>query len=236
MMRTLLVRGMLGGLAAGLLAFVVAWVVGEPSLNRAIALEASGAQPGEPELVSRAVQSTLGLVVGLMLTGVALGGALAVVFAYVQGRHSSLMPRATAALLAAVGFSAFFLVPFLKYPANPPAVGDPETVGTRTVLHLAMVGVSLAAAVAGAVTSRRLAPRIGRYRAGYAAVGVFLGLTCAAVLLLPAAAATPEGFPGDLLWQFRLSSVAVQAALWAGLAVFFGLLADRAMGVRPGAA
>src|SRR5688500_7830209 len=98
MIRSLLVRGMLVGLAAGVLAFAFAWVFGEPQIDRAIAFEAATAklhhEPEEAEVVSRGVQSTAGLLTGTVALGVALGGILALVFAWAYGRIGNLSPRA----------------------------------------------------------------------------------------------------------------------------------------------
>ena len=126
LMRTLLVRGMLAGLAAGALALVFAWIFGEPQVGHAIAFEdqqarLAGAAPA-PELVSRTVQETFGLAVAVGLIGLALGGLFSIAFALCYGRIGRFRPRATAALVAAGGFAAVELVPFLKYPANPPSV------------------------------------------------------------------------------------------------------------------
>src|SRR3954453_304042 len=146
MVRTLLVRGMLVGILAGLLAFGFLKVFGEPQVDRATAFEtqldeakaqaeadrAKGLavqQPvPEPELVSRPVQAGIGLFTGVVVYSAAFGGLFALVFAAVSGRISGFGPRATSALLAGAGFVAVFLVPFIKYPANPPAVGEPETI------------------------------------------------------------------------------------------------------------
>ena len=78
MARSLLVRGMLVGLLAGLLAFVFARLVGEPEVERAIAFEtrmdqAKGEAP-EPEMVSRGVQRSAGLLTGVAVYGTAIGG------------------------------------------------------------------------------------------------------------------------------------------------------------------
>src|SRR6266550_517717 len=131
MARTLLVRGMLVGLLAALLAFTFASFFGEPQVGRAIAFESAQARAaGEPEVpgpVSRGVQRTAGLAVGVAMYGVAVGGL---------GRLRS---RALAGVLALAGFVVVELVPFLKYPANPPSVGDPDTIGRRTLLYLAMI-------------------------------------------------------------------------------------------------
>src|SRR5689334_25374106 len=127
MVRSLLIRGMLVGSAAGVVAFCAARILGEPSVDLAIAFEAkmyaAMNRPEEPELVSRAVQKGPGLLVSAVLYGAAFGGLFALVFAYAYGRMGSLGPRATSGLLALIAFVAIVLVPDLKYPASPPSVG-----------------------------------------------------------------------------------------------------------------
>src|SRR5579864_4383706 len=104
MIRALLVRGMLAGALAGLLALGFAWMFGEPQVDLAISFErhvhAMAGEAPAPELVSRAVQSTAGLSIGILVYGCALGGIFALGFAYAYGRIGRLSPRATAALLA----------------------------------------------------------------------------------------------------------------------------------------
>ena len=127
---------MLVGLLAGLLAFVFARWAGEPEVERAIAFEtsmdqAAGRSP-EPEMVSRKVQKSLGLLAGAAVYGTAMGGLFGLAFAFAWGRMEIARPRTLAAVLATIGFIAIVLVPTLKYPANPPSVGNPETIGVRT--------------------------------------------------------------------------------------------------------
>src|SRR3954468_1739824 len=117
---------MLVGLAAGVLMFVFAKLFGESAVDRAIAFEGPS---DEAPLVSRALQSTLGLLTGTVVYGVALGGIFALVFAAVYGRVGRARPRTTAAVLALVAFVVIILIPFLKYPSNPPAVGKDDTIG-----------------------------------------------------------------------------------------------------------
>jgi hypothetical protein len=128
MVRTLLIWGMVVGIVAGLLAFGFAKVFGEPQVDRAIAFEdqmdrAKGEAPG-PELVSRAVQSGVGLLTGVVVYGTAFGGLFALPFAFAYQRIGRLSARGTAALLAAAGFVSLFLVPQLKYPSNPPQLAN----------------------------------------------------------------------------------------------------------------
>ncbi|WP_407566525.1 CbtA family protein [Streptomyces sp. 184] len=240
--RGLLLRGMLAGLGAGVPALVVAYVLGEPQVDAAIDQEAhaagghghghgSGADSGagaDEELVSRSLQSTAGLATGMLVYGVAFGGLAALAVAYALGRVGRFGPRATALLLALGGLVAVYAVPFLKYPANPPGVGDPETVGERTTQYFLMVLLSVLLAVGAAVVGRRLVPRLGGWYATVAGGALFVAAAGVAVALLPeSSVAVPEGFPGDLLWRFRLASVAVHGVLWIGFGLLFGELAER---------
>src|SRR5438128_2300820 len=128
MVRTLLLRGMLVGLVAGLLALAFATAFGEPQVDRAISFESQAARAaGEPPglaLVSRGVQKTVGLATALAVYSVGFGGLFALAFAVAYGRIGHVSPRATAALVALGGFVTVVLVPFIKYPANPPAIGN----------------------------------------------------------------------------------------------------------------
>lgn len=229
--RTLLVRGMLVGVAAGLLACVFAYVVGEPPLNAAIAFEAAhtAAGTGEPELVGRQVQSTAGLLLAAVLYGAALGGVFAIAFGFAYGRLGGLGARATSLLVAGAGFLSVEAVPFLKYPANPPAVGDPHTIGRRTVLYFAVIGVSVLVGLLAVLTARALHPRLGTWNAATAGAGLFLVVAAVAAALLPAVDEVPADFPATVLWRFRVASLGTQLTLWATLGVLFGALTARGL-------
>ncbi|GLW62525.1 membrane protein [Actinomadura rubrobrunea] len=240
MMRSLLVRGMLAGLAAAALALVVAWLYGEPQVNRAIAFEeaqaAAAAHAGhEEEVVSRTVQKTAGLVTALGVYGVALGGLFAIAFAFAYGRVGALGARATAALVALGGFVAVEVVPFLKYPPTPPAVGAPETIGGRTALYFGMVALGVLSVVAAVIVFRRLLPRLGAWNAAIATAAGFAVVLAVAFRLTPTPDAIPDGFPATVLWDFRIASLGVQVVLWATLGAVFGVLSERAVRRRSAA-
>lgn len=160
--RNLLVRGMLAGLAAGLLALVVAYLLGEPQVDAAIAFEDAHSHEHGMEVVSRGVQSTAGLATGVLVYGVALGGIAALVFCFALGRIGRFGARTTAALLSGAALVAVYLVPFLKYPANPPAVGDPDTIGTRTALFFLMMLLGILLAVAATMFGRMAGSEAGQ--------------------------------------------------------------------------
>ncbi|QKZ17686.1 CbtA family protein [Streptomyces chartreusis] len=233
--RKLLVRGMLAGLAAGVLALIVAYVLGEPSVDKAIGFEEAHAagHEHEVELVSRSLQSTAGLATGVLIYGVSFGGIAALAYCFALGRVGRFSPRATALLLSGCALLAVYVVPFLKYPANPPAVGDPDTIGRRTTLYFLMMVLSVLLAVAATILGRRLAPRLGTWYATVVAVAAFALVIGLAFAFLPAVNEVPADFPATVLWRFRLSALAMQATLWAGFGLLFGELAERLLNPRP---
>ncbi|MEU4521637.1 CbtA family protein [Amycolatopsis sp. NPDC024027] len=245
MMKTLLVRGMLAGLIAGVLAFGFAYAFGEPSVNAAIGLEESGGHSHshgdapapapsseEEELVPRDIQSTLGLLTGVLVYGVAIGGLLSLAFAFAQGRLGSLRPRLTALLLTAGAFTVVFLVPFLKYPANPPAVGQPGTIGSRTELYFGFVAVSLLVGIFATVFGRKLADRLGAWNAFLLAAAGYLAVIGIVAWLMPVVDEIPATFPASTLWSFRTASVGTQVTLWLALGLTFGAFAEKALNRR----
>jgi hypothetical protein len=231
MVRALLIRGMLVGLLAGLLAFGFARVFGEPQVDLAIAFEEhehqmAGDAP-EEEIVSREVQSSIGLFTGVMTYSTALGGIFALVFAFGYGRIGPLGPRGTAALLAGLGFVAIILVPQIKYPANPPSIGNPETIGSRTALYFTMIALSVIAAAAAISTARQLAHRFGGWNSGIVAAAAYLIVIAIGMAILPPVNEVPAEFSAVTLWNFRLASLGIEAVLWTMLGVVFGLFAER---------
>lgn len=238
MVRALLIRGMLVGVVAGLLAFGFAKLFGVPQVDLAIAFEeqvsqARGEAP-ETEMISRAVQTGIGLLIAAVVYGAALGGLFALVFAFAYGRVGSLSPRLTAVLLAGAGFITIAVLPQLKYPANPPAVGDPETIGYRSELYFLMILISIAAAVAATVIGRRLALRYSGWNAALIAGTAFIGIIIVAQVLLPSISEVPDQFPAVVLWRFRIASVGIQLVLWTTFGLLFGALAERSLSNRYG--
>ncbi|MFI0908291.1 CbtA family protein [Streptomyces sioyaensis] len=234
--RALLVRGMLAGLAAGVLALIAAYLLGEPQVDAAIAFEEAHSHEHEMEVVGRGLQSTAGLATGVLVYGVALGGIAALAFCFALGRIGRFGVRATAVLLSGAALLAVYLVPFLKYPANPPSVGDPDTIGTRTTLYFLMMLLGVLLAVAATILGRRLAPKLGNWNATVAAGAAFVVAVGLAYAFLPAVNEVPADFSATLLWQFRLSAIAIQLVLWTAFGLVFGHLAERVLPARQEAA
>jgi hypothetical protein len=179
--------------------------------------------------VSRSVQAGLGLFVAVLVYSAAFGGLFGLAFAVAYGRTShTLTPQALSALMAAAGFVAIYLVPNLKYPANPPAVGSHETIGIRTALYFIMIAVSLTAMI-GATSFKRLCiPLFGEWNANLMMTAFYIVIVTLAGLLLPAVNEVPDGFPAVVLWGFRMAAFGAQLIMWATLGLLFGALTQRA--------
>jgi Probable cobalt transporter subunit (CbtA) len=183
----------------------------------------------EPELVSRQVQAGLGLFTAVLVYSVAFGGLFGLSFAFAYGRiPAALTPQVESALLAATGFIAIYLVPNLKYPANPPSVGDPETIGMRTALYFIMIAISIAAMIGSATLKRWFVARVGEWNANLAVAACYIVVVAVTALLLPMVNEVPDEFPAVVLWNFRIASVGAQFIMWATLGLLFGALTQRA--------
>jgi predicted cobalt transporter CbtA len=237
MVRNLLICGLIAGACAGLTATGFAKVVGEPAVDQAIAFEdaqaKSAGEAPEPALVPRDVQSSLGLVTAATVYGLALGGIFALVFAGVYGRVGRMSPTRTACWLAAAAFLVVYLVPFVKYPANPPSVGNADTIGERTWLFLSMIAISILAAVAALRVRAALARRWPGMGANVAAGALYLLVVGVAGLALPGVHEVPRTFPATTLFRFREASVGMQAVLWLVTALVFAPTADRVLRGKP---
>lgn len=222
---------LLGGAAAGLVAALMSWLLVEIPIRSALAIEAGRpAEPGhghEEELFGRSTQ-----VIGGMLAAVLVALVLGVVFAVVFARLRPWLPGRTdfgrAVTLAITGFVVVSLLPGIKYPANPPAVGDPATVDTRTVHYLSFLAAAILVTLAVLALRHRLP---GRWLASWVTTVSALLVITGYALLVGVWPANPDDIPADvpaaLIWQFRLSSLAELAALWATLGIVTGLILER---------
>ena len=184
MEKKIILRGALAGAIGGLLAFVFARIFAEPQIQAAIDYEsgrdavqamldkAAGRppEPPGPDIFSRTIQANLGIGTGMVLFGLAMGLLFAVVYAVCLGRVGQIRARSLALLVAGGGFLALYLVPFVKYPANPPSIGHPDTIGERGGLYVVVVACSVLFSTRKAALSKQtnqprhhLHPRVRRW-------------------------------------------------------------------------
>jgi predicted cobalt transporter CbtA len=228
---SVIIAAAIAGLLAGLVASVLLTFTAEPVIDQAIALEEShhAAEShnaaAEPELVSRSEQKGFGRFAAYGLGGAAYGVIFGIAFLALRRRPGDAFGRAL--LAGALVAGAFTVMPFVKYPPNPPAVGDPATISERQWKYLALIFLSLVVLSAAAKLSGRLRKRQWLDDERLIAVGlaviVPLGLICA---LLPPFS-DPIEAPANLVWRFRISSLGGNLLLWAVLTLAFGAAAVR---------
>ncbi|WP_455816102.1 CbtA family protein [Pseudomonas cerasi] len=238
----LLLHGMIAGMLAGIIAFSFAHTFGEPQVDRAISFEEDHAHKqvseegghhhegeADGDVFSRKTQSGAGLLSGMILFSTAMGGALALVWSLCWQRTGPSGARALALSLSLGGFLIMSMIPGLKYPPNPPAVGDPLTIGYRTGLYFSMLLVSAVIVVTAAWSAHHLRPRLGGWNAALWGGLVGLAMLIAACLMMPAVNEIPTVFSADLLWRFRLSAFGTQLTMWCATGLLFGAFAERSM-------
>jgi predicted cobalt transporter CbtA len=226
------------GLLAGLCAATFARIAGEPAIRDAIAIEEAAAAGGEADAghagdheeeasVSRADQAGAGLFGAYVLTGAAFGALLGLVAHGLRRGRPEVQRRIY--LAGAILPGGFTVGPWFKYPPNPPAVGDPDSLAERQSLYVVMICLTIGVGLVATIVSQRLRAldwdEHRRIPAVVASVVVPLGLAAA---LLPGAP-DPIEVPANLLWRFRVASLGANLTMWLVLTLGVGWVATEAV-------
>jgi hypothetical protein len=238
------------GAVAGVVAYAFSRVMIEPLIGAAVDYEgarehaeaqlAGGDHDHGHELFTRAVQENVGAAVGVIAFGLAMGVLFAVAYNLIRGvlerRGFRPDPTGLALVLAAGMFVAIVLAPGLKYPANPPTVGLPDTIGARSSAFLTMTVISVVAAGVALAAGLAWSRRWGSWQATAAAVGGYAVVVLIAMVLLPSFHEVPgplagsnglllDGFPAEVLAEFRVYSLVNQALMWLVIGATWAWLA-----------
>jgi predicted cobalt transporter CbtA len=222
------------GLMAGLLVGGFHNLFTVPVMERAIALEeertaaeapAGAAEHEEEATVSLGVQR-IGMVVGLAIFGLIIGLIFTGLYRLLRGIVPDWHPLAIALIVGAVGFWALSLFPFIKYPLNPPGVGESSSLTFRQGFQTVFILLSAAGAV-GALYGVKLINRSTSVAAQRTQRYALLALGYVAFALIIAFAIPgnpdPTPVPVDLLALFRTLTMIGQFLLWLLLALGVGL-------------
>ncbi|MGH9021816.1 MAG: CbtA family protein [Acidimicrobiia bacterium] len=225
-LRSILGVALVLGAASGILASILSTVIAEPIIDDAIALEESRADPNappEPELVARELQRGTGRFAAYALGGAAFGLLFGLTYALLRRSHTE--PLRCAALTGAVLTGAITISPWLKYPPNPPAAGDPATLAERQQLYSLLILVSAVVLLGAIALAGRLRAAHWAEHRRVAAVVIAGAIAMAAVFALFPPAPDAACAPADLVWRFRVASLATNMVVWTGLALGFGVIA-----------
>jgi hypothetical protein len=214
----------LAGLLAGLVVGLFHYVVTEPVIEQAITQE-SMAHPeemDEPPVVTRDVQR-VGGIIGWLLYGLFMGVLFGTAYALQRPRFGTDNLVVGGILAAVVAWWLVGLAPFLKYPANPPGVGDPETITYRQTLFVLFWVLSIGGALLAGWAHRLLRQHVTGLRLWGAVGVVYVAYVLALFVFLPANP-DPVSMPADLVASFRALSLIGLSLYWLVLGVAFGLL------------
>ena len=219
-----LVSGAIAGTAHGLVNLVLV----EPYLDTAIGIEnknlfESGEEQDTPEFWAnyysyRAWQKGGEILAGAIL-GVAMGALFGIVYALSKNSLPGKSQLKKALFLALVMWATLYIIPFAKYPANPPTVGDPETIILRQTLYLAFIAIS----GLGALGFYQIYKRVNKKAIAFAG---YAGLMVAAFVVMPANP-DPVQIDAGLLAGFRATSIVGVSSFWVVVALVLGVLASK---------
>ncbi|WP_006244503.1 CbtA family protein [Mycolicibacterium tusciae] len=243
------VRYLVPGAVAGMAAFVFSRVLIEPLIGIAVDYEGerehveselSGEHHAHGhELFTRAIQENVGAAVGIVVFGIVMGVLFAVVHTVIrtglERRGFAPDPTGLTLLLSAGMFVAIAFMPGLKYPANPPTVGLDETVAARSSASLTITVLSVVAACIAVAAGLAFARQWGPWRASALAVGGYAAVMLGVMMVLPSFHEVPgpiagpdglllDGFPAQVLADFRVYSLLNQAIMWLVIGVTSAVL------------
>lgn len=215
-----------GAIAGTILAIINLGLV-EPYIDSAISLEtqrkiSSGENVNMAELVHYRIWQKGGAIAAGSVYGISLGALFGIVFAYGRKSLPGNSNRKKALFLAGILWIVLYLMVAIKYPANPPAVGDPETIYYRQGLYVAYLATSGLTALALALAWNRV--QIGSKKILFPMI--YAAVMIVAYIVLPP---NPDkiGISMNLIHTFRIVTALTIGMFWGILAIVFGSLWDR---------
>jgi len=222
---TFIFISLLSGIIAGVILAGVNYFVAEPFIDQAIGIEvdnsiASGEVVDFDELSSYRVWQKEGTFAAGAFLGLTYGAILGIVYVISRKYLPSSDDRKKALILAAIMCLSLYVVPFIKYPANPPAVGDPETIGLRDSLYTSYQLASGLIALGVSIVMYKLR-RIGYSK--YVIIVIYLGLVASIYAIFPA---NPDEItaPMDLVNAFRAVTFGTMVMFYLVLGTIFGIM------------
>jgi|SRR5690606_6029470 len=221
----------LAGSISGTILSTINMGIVEPFIDRAIAIEnenaaAAGEIINPIEFDNYRLWQKGGQIVAGTILGTSIGALFGIVFAYSRSSIPASNNKKKALVLAGIMFFVLFMVPAFKYPANPPAVGDPETIVYRQSLYIGYLSISGFSALGLAL--------LYRYMGASQVKKIIVPSLYAAIMIVAHLAMPPNPdeitAPTDLVTGFRIASAFTMAIFWALLGIILGALWDK---VRP---
>jgi len=221
---------LLSGAIAGAVLGLINQGIVEPFIDKAIGIETQK-QVNAGKIIDFAQQSQYriyqkeGEIVAATVLGTSLASLFGVVFVYSRSSLAGSNNKKKALILAGLMFFVLFLVPALKYPANPPAVGNPATIYYRESLFIGFIAVSGFSTLGLALLYRKLGKNQSKRKIGIPLI-IYAAIMIGAYLVFPP---NPDRItiPMDLIMSFRIASVFTTSIFWGLLGIIFGAFWDK---------
>ena len=221
---------LLSGASAGLIHGTVNFAIVEPYLDQAIGIEnqnlfTSGEEEDTPQFWAEYEGYRTWQKSGQILAGIILGISMGALFGIVFALSRNLLPGNNdvkkSIILAGVMWFTLYLIPFLKYPANPPTVGDGETVVLRAILYVSFIAIS----GIGVIAFYQLSKKLKNNKNFLALFGYCVFITVAFITM-------PENpdeitAPLNLVNEFRMMSVLGVTSFWISIGIILGFFWHR---------
>jgi predicted cobalt transporter CbtA len=219
---------LLAGVIAGTILGAINQVAVEPYIDHAVELEMQNTNQSSQiinpaEFTAYRLWQRGGEILAGTILGLSIGSLFGIVFAYTHSSVPGSNNKKKALIVAGIMWFVLFLMPALKYPANPPAVGDPETIYYRQSLYVAFLAISGFSALGLAFLYRKM----GALNIKKAIIPVaYAAIISGAYLAMPANP-DPINAPMDLVMGFRITSAVTISMFWGLLGVIFGTFWDK---------
>ena len=228
---TFVIITLFSGVIAGIVLGLINQAVVEPFIDRAISIETQQ-HIARGESIDTAQQSQYriwqkgGEVVAAAMYGISLSALFGIVFVYSRHSLPGFTSKKKSLFLAAIMFFVIFLIPALKYPANPPAVGNPSTIYYREMLYVGFIAVSGFSALALAFSYRRLQIYFPEKPIWLIVPLIYTVIMISAYIVFPP---NPDKatIPTDLIISFRVASISTIGIFWGVLGIIVGVLWDK---------
>ncbi len=218
--------GILAGLVHGMLNIVFV----EPYLDNAIGIEnqhlfAKGQAKDTTQFWKQFIdyriwQKQGSIVAGAML-GASTGALFGLVFAYSKKSLPGNSDIKKALILAGIMWAVLYFIPFLKYPANPPTVGEPDTIALRVTTYALFVALSGLGAIGFSMLYKKMKTKKFLAFVGY--IG-FIGI----IFVVMPSNPDPVSTSMDLVNGFRMISASTMTAYWITNGIILGWMWKKA--------
>jgi predicted cobalt transporter CbtA len=220
---------LISGAIAGTILGLINQLLVDPYIDQAIEIEvqntvASGEHVDLDELAQYRLWQKGGEIVAGTILGTSISALFGIVYVYSRDSLPGSNNKKKGLILAGIMFFVIFLIPALKYPANPPAVGDPETIEYRESLYIGMLVISGFTALGVAILYRSMG-QTHRESRKIIVPAVYAVIIALAFAVLPN---SPDevAITADLLMNFRIVTTVTMGIFWGALGMLLGSFWD----------